>query len=164
MKKTLILTGLLIITVILTIGCRSTDDEITNPMNNVFFKLDGVWQAYNFSPDYQFTEFLAHIRTTGEEIKGSIQSDCFGIFQANKLPFEITNGSYTDKDITMTFQMGTTSIIGHFRGNLKDNSKVIGGKEIVGFLTFEYSGMLTQTYSVHMVKQSIVYLPKTVAN
>lgn len=163
MKKILILTGL-VTTIILTTGCKSTDDELTDPLSTAFFKLDGVWQAYNFSPDYQFTEFLAHIRTTGEEIKGSIQSDCFGIFQASRLPFEITNGSYTDKDITLTFQMGTTSIIGHFRGNLKDNGKVTGGKEIVGFLTFEYSGMLTQTYSVHMVKQSIVYLPKTAAN
>ena len=159
-NKKIILGSMALIT-LLMIGCKS-QDEITGPNSTSSFKLDGVWQAYNFNSKYQFTQFLAQLRTSGAEVKGSIQSDCFDIFQAKNLPFKITDGSVTDTDVSFTFLMETTNIIGHLWGNIKDNPNVTGGKEIVGFIKFEFSGSLTDTYCVHLVKQSLEYLPKTV--
>jgi hypothetical protein len=161
MKKIMVSLSILFLLIFTVFGCKSNDNEVTSPTST--FKLDGVWQAYDFNPKYQFTQFLAQIRTNGPEIKGSIQSDCFDIFQVKSLPFKITDGSITDTDISFTFQMETTNIIGHLWGNIKDNPNVSGGKEIVGFIKFEYSGSLTGSYCVHLVKQSLEYLPKTVS-
>ena len=162
MKNKYIISGSMTVIALLIIGCQTQVDEIVTPNTVSSFKLDGVWQAYDFNPKYQFTQFLAQMRTNGSEIKGSIQSDCFDIFQVKNLPFKITDGSITDADISFTFSMETTKIIGHLWGNIKDNPGVAGGKEIVGFIKFEYGGSLTSTYCVHLVKQSLEYLPKTV--
>jgi hypothetical protein len=158
MKKNGLIFASLFLSLILLSGCNKSDDGITEPVTN--FKLDGVWQAYNFDSSYPFTSFLAQLRTAGTEVKGSVQSDCFGIFNVSGIPFTISDGSLTESDISVTFVMESTKIIGHLWGNVKENPNVTGGTEIVAFIKFEYSGTLTQTYPVHLVKQSITYLPK----
>lgn len=140
------------------IGCNSEEELLTSSAD--LFKLDGTWQSYNFDSNYDFTSTIANLRTNGTEVKGKVTSDCFGLFQASGIPFRITEGVLTETDISLTFLMETTGIIGHFNGNIKNNPKVSGGKEIVGHLYFEYSGYLTRLYAVHFVKQSITYLPK----
>ncbi|GEM_PF-5305824 len=141
-------------------GCKSNVNEPTDPVNS--FRLDGVWQSRIFDSNYAFTSTAAHLRTNGTEVKGNVISDCFGIFQATGIPFRITEGVYTGTDLSLTFQMETTGIIGHFNGNIKNNSSVTDGKEIIGHIYFEYSGTLTQKYAMHLIKQSITYLPKIV--
>ncbi len=140
------------------IGCKSSINETTQPVDN--FKIDGSWQTSNFSPDYPFTFLLANLRTNGPEVKGNITSDCFGLFQATDIPFRIIEGVYVGTDISLTFQMETAGIIGHFYGNIKNSSTASNGRVIVGHMFFEYAGTLTQKYPMHLVKQSITYLPK----
>jgi hypothetical protein len=151
---------IVIASIFIMMGCKSNVTEPTDPV--VSYKLDGVWQAHIFDPNYEFTSTLAHLRTNGTEVKGEINSDCFGLFQATGIPFRITEGVYTGTDLSLTFLMETTGIIGHFNGNIKDNLSVADGKEIVGHIYFEYSGTLTHTYDLHLIKQSINYLPKSV--
>ncbi len=160
MKKYRIFIYISLLIVFTHLGCKSNDDQLTQPIST--FKLDGVWQAYIFNNKYPFTQFLAHLRTNGTELRGEIQSDCFDLFMAKQIPFIINSGSYTDTDISFNFIMETTIIAGHFFGNLKDNPAVKDGKEIVGHIYFEYSGTLTNNYPIHLVKQSITYLPKSV--
>jgi len=139
-------------------GCKSNVTEPTVPVA-ASFSLDGVWQAHTFDSNFAFTPTLAHLRTNGTQVYGEINSDCFGLFQATGLPFRITEGVYTGTDLSLTFLMETEGIIGHFDGNIKDNPSATDGKEIVGHLYFEYSGTLTQHYDIHLIKQSINYLP-----
>jgi len=140
------------------LGCKSTVNEPADPIAG--FTLDGTWQARIFDPNYEFTNTLATLRTTGAEVKGQIISDCFGLSTGTDIPFRITEGVYTGTDVTLTFLMESTGIIGHFNGNIKNNLLVNDGKEIVGHLYFEYSGTLTKSYDLHLIRQSINYLPK----
>lgn len=149
----------LIFLILFSFGCKSNVNEPVDPANN--FSLDGVWQSHIFDSNYAFTSTLAHLRTTGTEVKGKIISDCFGLFNATGIPFRITEGVFTGTDLSLTFLMETTGIIGHFNGNIKNNSTVSNGKEIVGHVYFEYQGTLTPHYAMHFIKQSIEFLPKS---
>lgn len=161
MKNLIKILPIILISVIVLITCKS---QIVNP-DEPTFRIDGVWQSVAIGNGYQDTQTKITLVNENGQLTDSILTDGFNVFgDCINIPFTIHDGTITASnapnciyDITIVAKMESTGFIMRLDGNIKN---INGVNTIVGHCRFEVAGSLFDSYAIHLVKQSINYLPK----
>ena len=151
-KNKILINGLLLSLVIMALGIilffYGCKEDATQPEEE--FSINGVWQNHKDEIldgiRYDFLQTYFNLNENGE-------SDGYFLFDYTIINLSNIKIIHTGNDINITADSeywDVKDIV--FRGNLV-------GEEIHGYLTFKINGT-DYSYLMHMVKQSIQYLPK----
>jgi len=154
-------TAILIYLAIYLFGCKEqqTTTEPTNPK----FCLDGVWQnskdAVLDGINYLFIETYFVLTSNGSRVEGN----GYFIFQNAKINLSMIEGYLTDNNIDLTADVVLYNIYGTtIRGNIIKENELYKIRGHLSFTIYNNGSLDTYTYPLHLIKQSVTYLPKII--
>jgi hypothetical protein len=155
---TFAVTATLIYSTIYLLGCN---DQLPTEPPNPKFSLDGIWQNSKDSVlddiNYPFIQTYFVLTSNGSRVEGN----GYFIFKNTKINLSTIKGYLTNNNIDLTAEVVLYNIYGTtLRGNIIEEN---GRYKIRGYLSFtiyENGDIYTYAYLLHLVQQSIEYLPK----